>query len=181
MINYKLFKDFSIENIDNFCSILGEEILVQFGKELFLIIPIYNTGFYENAVNPEAITKSVDYSLFVLENPNSLDVKMYLYKDIFRTEFSEEKEEYKVLYNDFDENILVKSHFEGLTYRRSSYSYGSYVVLSKAIHLILLGSARVKEYKSRNEFLVSNNEIIKFLELKHFINENALKKILKKI
>lgn len=161
-----IYKNINADNIDTFCSILGKEVLFEYKGKSYLMIPCFNVGFYENVVNPEKITKSVDYSLFLFEDIFKVNISLGIYKDQKHTEFFDKRICYDVIYKDITEKEHRNFYLEGFCHRGTSNSYASYKIFSESVHLIIMNNKELKEYKSGIEEFDSNESIKDFLAFK---------------
>lgn len=160
-----IFLDISIDGIDTFCSVLGKELVFEHKNKSNILLPCFNMGFYENAINPDINTKAIDKCYLLFKSILEFNAELDLYESLYPgtkglIELAGNKINYKIQFGLSEEKVNNYT-LEGSCFRNNSFSYGTYTFLAGTLNVVLIDSY-LNEYKNNNSFK-SNKAIQAFL------------------
>lgn len=164
----KTYLNISIENIDTFCAVLGNELVIEEGIISTIIIPCFNIGFYENEINPESVTKAIDKCYLLFKLATRLDIELSLYDNAFPSkngliELTGNRIKYSLNLN-VEKGTKNSDYFlEGLCFRNNSFSYANYKIQANSLRVIIPDSSKVVEIYTIDKRYKNDNEIKDFL------------------
>ena len=157
----KIFNNISIiDSVDSSCSTLGNEFIYEKGNKTNLILPCFNIGFYENAINNESITKAVDICYFLFESISKCEIQLSKYENIHPNDkrtIDLDGNKFYYEYN-FEKSFIDVNSFyiEGTCLRGNSFSYGSYRIFAESTKVILTEESKISDIYTTNDDYKSN-------------------------
>lgn len=176
----KRYSDISIEeSVDSFCAVFGNDLVFENNLQTHLLLPAFNIGFYENSINPDSITKAVDYSYFLFENISSYEAYFNEYDGLFPNKdghisFKSNNSVYKYVFNT---EQGIEFELEGLCFRYNSYSYANFKIRARSLNIIIVNDLYALSEYDYNETFKIDTKIQDFL-LNKGISQSFIEEIM---